>query len=116
MVKKNQEFRVVYDSNLSDDVYSYMPMNCFFIDEDPLKIRLAFVLVSILYTLYSKIPKSLEYVISYLNYQPVKYDLENPIDIGYIMYIRSVLRFFCLPCPDNRWCPWISAIRSLRIS
>lgn len=115
--QKNQQFKVVYDTGLSEDVYSYIPTNCFFVDsENPLRLRFAFALSSMLYTLYSRVPKALEYVSEHLNHQPVRYDLEDPIDVGHIMYVRSVLRFFCLTCPDGEWCPWASAIKSLRIS
>lgn len=115
--QKNQRFEVVYDTSLSEDVYSYIPGSCFFVDpEDPLKTRLAFSLSSILHTLYSRVPKALEYASEQLNLQPVKYDLKDVTDVSHVMYIRSVLRFLCLTCSDRGLCPWVSALMSLRTS
>ncbi|MEM4619538.1 MAG: hypothetical protein QXK54_04385 [Ignisphaera sp.] len=114
----HSNFRIVYNNNLVDDVYNYIPVNCFFVDspEDPLKIRLAFSLSSILYTLYTRIPKALEYVSDQLKFQPIKYNLDDLVDVGHIMYSKRILIFFCRLCPDRGLCPWHSVLVSLKIS
>lgn len=115
--KSSTSGRVVFDTSLSEDVYNYTPINCFFLDfEDPLKLRLAYALSSILTTLYSRVPRSLEQISEALNYHLIKYNLEDPIDLSYLMHYRNIIRKICIKCGDDRICPWASAIRSLRIS
>ncbi|MEM1830150.1 MAG: hypothetical protein QXH21_07980 [Ignisphaera sp.] len=114
--QRSQYFKVVYDTGLSEDVYSFIPMNCFFVDpDDSLKLRLAYSLSSILYTLYASVPKALEYIVEKLGYKPVKYELEDPVDVSHVMYHKSILKLFCRLCPERGVCPWLSALESLKV-
>lgn len=116
--ERRSSFRVEYDTSVSEDVKAFTPTGCFFLDtSDPIKLRMSHALSSVFFSLYGFVPSSLEVVHEVTGAPPVKLNLEDPSDVGYVMFVKRLVKLVCRTCLEgNSSCPWASAIRSLRVS
>lgn len=98
-----------------EEVSSFKSPECFYLSDDPISSRLAFFLSSILLTIYGRTPDVLvESFREKLGLEPVKFNLENPVELGFVFYYRRVLLAVCSACPVRGECPWRHVLTSLR--
>lgn len=100
-----------------ENIESHDPgTKCFFLQDDPVSTRMAYHLSSILLSLYGRVPQSLNAAVEVAGVNPVKYDLQNWVQVGLMFQVRNVLKFVCLACPELRGgCLWGIALVNLRL-
>lgn len=107
--------RVVHDDVPADEVKRFVPTDCFFLDfSDPIRLRMAYVLSSIVYSVYGFVPEVLEDVHRILGAEPLR--LADSVEgVSQMMYAKRILRLACISCAEVG-CPWGSVIKSLKTS
>jgi len=101
-----------------EEVENYNPpLDCFFIEhKNPLKNRLSLLLSSVMLSLYGREPKALaEIVKETQGIGPVKYDISNGVQLGFLFHIRNVLKIICEKCSHIGECPWGYTLKYLRV-
>lgn len=115
-MQKRERSSIKYDTSIAEEVKSFTPIGCFFLDtDDPLKLRLAHALSSVLYSLYGAIPHALSVVHEITGAPPAKLDPEDPADVSQMMFVKRFAKIACSSCSEVG-CPWVSALASLRVS
>jgi len=76
--------------------------------------RLALALSSVILSLYGKVPQVLtDFIRSVLGVEPVKYNISSH-QVGYVFYLRNVLKQKCIKCVEVGSCPWGRVVVEVR--